>query len=496
MKQRSTFFRRARTSGIILLAVSGGLLVALAPPRNDLDAVFARLNAEVLRNGRAYETLADASLTIGHRLTGSANGRRAEEYTFNLLAKYGYTDLRYQPFEVEAWSRDTATLAIAPGKSDNFRDVPTVALAHSPVSAKVGGYLVDVGDGLEEDFEAKKEAIKGRVVLANIGLLKEPRMRRNLHRSEKTALAIRYGAAGIVMVNTVAGEVLLTGTASVTGSLIPIPAVSISLESGRHIRDWMQTEKLMAFVEMTNANRPVRARNVIATLKGKTKEKIVIGGHLDSWDLATGAIDNGIGSFAVLDIARAFKALNLKPHRTIEFVQFMGEEQGLLGSKAYVREAVKAGTLDQIRCMINLDMTNNPKGFNASGRSELVPLLTQIGERIKALDPGFASVIGNQAGLHSDHQPFMIEGVPTLTPTGGLAPHVLGCYHANCDRFDLVDRTGLQNTVRFTAMLLYALADAPALPSKRLPSDQTRDFLVRQGLKDQLILGREWKWGE
>jgi Iap family predicted aminopeptidase len=496
MKQPSTLLRRARTSSLVFFTLTGGLLVAYAPPRNDLDAVFARLNDDVLRNGRAYETLGEATRAIGHRLTGSANGRRAEEYARWLLANYGYADAHFQPFEVEAWSRDTVTLAIAPGKSDNFRDVPTVALAQTPVDANVSGYLVDVGDGLEEDFEAKKDLIRGRMVLANIGLLKEPKLRKNLHRSEKTALAIRYGAAGIVMVNTVPGQVLLTGTASVTGSLIPIPAVCVSLESGQQIRDWMQTEKLMAFVDMRNVNRPVKARNVIATLKGRTKEKIVLGGHLDSWDLATGAIDNGIGSFAVMDVARAFRALNLKPRRTVEFVLFMGEEQGLLGSKAYVREALKTGTLDQVRCMVNLDMTNNPKGFNASGRSELVPLLTQIGERIKALDGSFANVIGNQAGLHSDHQSFMLEGVPTLSPTGGISPQAAGCYHANCDRFDLVNRPELQNTVRFTAMLLYALADAPDLPARRLPSDQTRDFLTRQGLKDQLILGKDWRWSE
>jgi Zn-dependent M28 family amino/carboxypeptidase len=94
---------------------------------------------------------------------------------------------------------------------------------------------------------------------------------------------------------------------------------------------------------MTNFSGMIKARNVIATIKGKTmpNEKVVVGGHLDSWDLATGAIDNGIGSFSVLDMARTFKVLNLQPERTVEFVMFMGEEEGLLGSKAYVRTVGK-----------------------------------------------------------------------------------------------------------------------------------------------------------
>ncbi|MDZ7899641.1 MAG: M20/M25/M40 family metallo-hydrolase [Arcicella sp.] len=97
--------------------------------------------------------------------------------------------------------------------------------------------------------------------------------------------------------------------------------------------------------------RPIRARNVIATLIGNSKkykkEKIVIGGHLDSWDLATGAMDNGIGSFTVMDVARVFQSLKLRPKRTIGFVLFMGEEQGLLGSKAMVKKYKDEGKLEQ-----------------------------------------------------------------------------------------------------------------------------------------------------
>jgi hypothetical protein len=473
-----------------------GLVAAMR--RTEWDPTFGRINDDVLRNGRAYETLAEASQTIGHRLTGSPNGHRAEQYAHDLLHSYGFERVEYQPFSVEAWSRDTVTLAIAPRKSDNFRDVPVVSLAHSPVEANVSADLIDVGNGLEGDFIENRERIKGRVVLVNIGLLAPFKGSRNLHRSEKTALAIQYGAVGVIMVNTAPGNILLTGTASVTGSLIPIPSVCVSLESGQQIREWMKEEKLMAVVDMRNRSQVINARNVVATIKGHglAREKIVVGGHLDSWDLATGAIDNGIGSFSVLDLARVFKSLKLKPKRTIEFVLFMGEEQGLLGSKAYVREAKAHGQLDRIRYMVNLDMTNNPKGFNASGRDEMVQFLDEVGRQIQRIDPAFPNTNSNQAGLHSDHQPFLLEGIPTLSPSGSLAPNVLNCYHADCDRIDLANRTEMQNTVRYTAMLLYALADAPTLPAQRLGDTETRDFLAKQGLKNALLIGKEWRWPE
>lgn len=473
-----------------------GLLAAMR--RTEWEPVFGQINEDVLRNGQSYETLAEASQTIGHRLTGTSNGQRAETYAHDLLKKYGFDNVHYQPFSVEAWSRDTVTLAIAPRKSDNFRDVTVVSLAHSPILANVSADLVDVGNGLEGDFIENRDRIQGRVVLVNIGLLPPFKGSRNLHRSEKTALAIQYGAAGVIMVNTVPGNILLTGTASVTGSLIPIPSVCISLESGQEIREWMKQEKLMGLIDMRNRSQVIKARNVVATIKGhgQAREKIVVGGHLDSWDLATGAIDNGIGSFSVLDLARVFKTLKLKPKRTIEFVLFMGEEQGLLGSKAYVKEAKAKGQLDRVRYMINLDMTNNPRGFNASGREEMVAFLDDLGKQIQRVDPAFPNTNSNQAGLHSDHQPFLLEGIPTISPVGSLAPKVLNCYHADCDRIDLVNKTELQNTVRYTAMLLYALANAPTLPVRRLDDTETRDFLAKQGLKSALLIGKEWRWPE
>jgi carboxypeptidase Q len=472
------------------------LFTGFKPGDKKWEKSFSRLNSEIRKNSKAYENLETATKTIGHRLTGSNNGARAEEYAYKLLKSYGFSDVVYQPFEVEAWMRDTVTLSIAPGNSDNFRDVEVVALAHSPVDAKIQGEIIDVGNGLPEDFEAVKENIKGRVVLANIGLVGAPG-KKNLHRSEKTALAIQYGAIGIIMVNGAPGKILLTGTASVTGAIISIPAVCISSESGEEVRKWIKDEApLEANIDMHNISKPIRARNVIATLKGKTDEKVILGGHLDSWDLATGAIDNGIGSFAVIDVARAFRALKVKPERTIQFVLFMGEEQGLLGSKHFVEELKKSGSLDKVSYMMNLDMTNDPKGANSFGREEMTEFFKSVGTAVQSVDPNFKNELQNRAGLHSDHQPFMLEGVPIAGLAGQLKPDVLQCYHADCDDFSLVEKQQLESTVRIASMYLYALSTTPKLPVRKLSDTATRDFLISQGLKQELVIGQEWRWGK
>jgi len=455
--------------------------------------LFARLDMEIKQNSKAYSTLEDATKTIGHRLTGSDNGAKAEEYTFNKFKEYGFEDVTYQTFEVEAWARDEVSLKI------NDKDVKVVTLGHSPVEAKVKGEIVDMGNGLEDDYQANPDTVKGKISLVYIGILEgSEEGLSNLHRSEKTALAIKYGAIGIIIINQVDNGVLLTGTASVTGELIPIPAVCIGKEEGMALKESLKTGKATANIEMTNKSDMIKARNVVATLKGSElpNEEIIVGGHLDSWDLATGAIDNGIGSFAVLDIARAFKANNLQPKRTVKFVMFMGEEQGLLGSKHMVGEAIKNGTIDDIKYMMNLDMSGNPIGMNAGGQLDDEAFFKDLGAAIQQQDTIYKNNFSNRSGLHSDHQPFMLEGVPILSVHSNLNRSIYGCYHSDCDDFNLVNKEHITNTSRFGTMMLYGLANADTLPATKMDSETTKEFMIKNDLKEKLIIGNDWKWEE
>lgn len=452
--------------------------------------VFKSINAEVEKNSKAYSNLKEATEKIGHRLTGSENGAKAEQYAYDVLKSYNL-NVQFQPFEAESWSRGELTVKI------NNKPYKAVSLAHSPVKAEVTAQIIDAGNGLEEDYTKDKADVKGKIVLIPIGLLPDAKSgSRNLHRSEKTALATKYGAVGVIFFNAASGGVLLTGTASVTGKLIPIPVVCISNEDGLQLKEELKQKSVSAYINMSNFSGNVKARNVIATIKGKklSKEKIIIGGHLDSWDLATGAIDNGIGSFSVIDIARTFSVLKLQPERTIEFVLFMGEEEGLLGSKAYMAQALKDGSAKNIRYVLNLDMSNDPKGFNTTGEDDK-ELIQAIGKIAQAIDTSFKNTFSSGFGLHSDHQPFMLRGIPTGGVNGHLSKEVLRCYHADCDSFDLVNEIELKNTVRFAGMLLYGLADASQLQAKHLPDDVLKEKLIKSNLKEPLQIAGEWRWG-
>ncbi|MBB5619896.1 hypothetical protein HDE69_000934 [Pedobacter cryoconitis] len=479
----------------ILFSLFFAGLAVSAHAQDNFGKAFSQINTDVQEHSKAYSTLKSATETIGHRLTGSANGAKAEAYAFNLFKSYGY-DVRYQPFEVESWSRISNETKVGDG-TGSLKVIPSVALAHSPVKSAVSAGLVDLGNGLESDYTKDAGLVKGKIALVYLGVLPgSPAGTASLHRSEKTALAISHGAVGIIIINGVKGGVLLTGTASVTGKLISIPAVCIGLEDGMRLKEELKSRPQFASLTMTNFSGMIKARNVIATLKGDSlpDEKILVGGHLDSWDLATGAIDNGIGSFAVMDMARSFKALKLKTKRTVEFILFMGEEQGLLGSKAYIAQAEKKGELGKVKFMLNYDMTNDPKGF-ATSRAEMKGLFTSWGEEIVKIDTGFKNVFVFGAWLHSDHQPFMLEGIPTGGGAGGELPNHSGqFYHSDGDSFKLVDEQGLKNTVRYSAMLTYGLANTKVLPVGKQSDEDLKGFLRQNKLEEPLKIAGEWKW--
>lgn len=466
-------------------------LPSCAKKTETLPETLARINEEVLKNSKAYSTLGEATSTIGHRLTGSDNGYKAEEYTYNKFKEYGFDDVQYLEFEVKAWARGEIAVEI-----DN-EPVPAVTLGHSPLEADVTGSLVDMGNGLDADYTANPGAVKDKIALVYIGILEgSPEGLNNLHRSEKTAIAIKNGAKGIVIINQVDGGVLLTGTASVTGELIPIPAICISKENGMALKEKLKSTDVKAHIKMTNKSDLIKARDVVATIKGSEipEERIVIGGHLDSWDLATGAIDNGIGSFAVLDIARAFQASQLKPKRTVQFVMFMGEEQGLLGSRYMVEQETKNGTIESIKYMMNLDMSGNPIGINAGGKLDDPDFFSNLGAEIQKIDTVFKNQFTNRSGLHSDHQPFMLEGVPIVGVISNLDRSIYGCYHSDCDDFKLVNETHMINTARFGTMILYGLANADKLPAQKMDSETTKQFMIDNNLKEPLKIGGDWKW--
>jgi len=484
-----------RSSQFFFLVTFFWLLIFGCQEEKEQQNMLKEIYKEVQENFRGYDDLKESIDQNGHRLTGTVHGEKAEAFIYNKLKQYGL-EVNYHSFEVESWKRESVQLTIHEDlQIDTFE---TVALAHTPVEVEVNAKIIDVGNGLRSDFEDHSDDVSGNIVLVNLHLENvDDEKTQNLHRSEKTALATEFGAGGIIFINKWEGGVLLTGTASVTGKLIDIPAICISIEDGEKLRERLsEGSELFAGITMSNYSGLVKARNVIGKITGGElpDEEIIIGGHLDSWDLSDGAIDNGIGIYAILDIARAFNNLKLQPKRTVKFAFWMGEEQGLLGSNAFLEDAIESGNADRIKYYINVDMTGNPSGFNIQGREEMAQTFASIGKAIHEIDTTFANDQKSEPSLHSDNQTFALEGFPTLHIIGNLDDIVYKYYHSNKDNFDLVNKEHMRNTSRILAMTLYELADQDAIEAKRLTSEEIKEFYTKAGLKEKLVLGNEWRW--
>lgn len=459
------------------------------------DSVFLRASENAAATADGYQRLGLACAGIGHRLTGSENAKKAEELMFETFLKKGLTKVEFFPFPVRTWKRDSCRLEIVPRNSDNFVPVKSVSLANA-ASGNGIWHLVDGGDGLESDLKKEAAKIKGSCLLINLGLTRKDSSRQNLHRAEKVSLALRYGAAAVIFVHPKEAEMVLTGTASLTGIPVTIPAVCISGKEAKEIREWMKKQPLMAEMKVKNDFSEGKARNVMAWVEApvKTQETIVVCGHLDSWDLGTGAVDNGIGSFTIPDIAGVLQENRRYLKRNIMFLLTMGEEQGLLGSRALVSNWIKEGKLQDVKAVVNLDMTGNPVAINDFDWPGAADFFTLTEKKIRSALPSFNGKPAHEPGLHSDHQPFMLEGIPAFSMTSSMPDSVYHCYHADCDNIGLVKDFYMKNSAIAHSIMVLDLASRKRLGFSSMKPKKLAKWLKTHKLKEKLEISGEWRW--
>lgn len=449
---------------------------AIVPP-----AISDRLLAECLGRPQAHAALGTLCDSVGGRTSGAPSGDRAEAWAHELLTTWGLAKVRYEAFPVTVWQRGTLDAEITAPAAWRL-----TALAHGncPRQADVHAAVLDVSHAEREDFERLGEAVPGRVALCDEGASEG---RRRLHRSEKLGLAVEYGAAGLVIQSSAAGGLPRTGVCH--GGESPIPSLGISLEDGERLRRLLaQGLEPQAHIRMTNLISSGTAHNVLADLPGRELpgEIVLAGGHLDSWDVAQGATDNGLGAAIVLEMARALAALaaeGVRPRRTLRFALWAAEEIGLCGSRHYTVE--HAAEIPALRGVMNFDMTGDPYGYWTPGHPEPGPLLRGLVEQLAPL--GMTAKFQHKAGLHSDHQPFMLAGVPVVCLLGELGAQGGRYYHSIGDTFEKVSLPGLCRAAAVGAHTLWALADAAEPPLPHLDARQVRAMIDAADLHEALL---------
>lgn len=436
--------------------------------------------------------------TVGPRLPGTDAMDAAEEWTAQRFRDAGVDAVRLEPFSVPlTWREGETRIEVL---TPTPFAVQAVATAWSPPVRRLEAPLLDARNGSAFRIRQWGDEARGRILLVE---LDEAQTFHSLGIEQRDAIvalreAAAVGAAAVLFSSTRPNRLLYRHVHTVTADLDPIPSAVLTREDALRLQRLLRDgRKLTVRLRMPNRSRgPVEARNVVARIEGSEKpgEVVLLGAHLDSWDLGTGCLDNAVNVGVVLEAARAIAAGDRRPKRTIEFALFGAEEVGLIGSLAYVR--AHRDELDDYAAVLVHDMgLGAVQGYSVNGRAELKDTLRE------ALAP--LGRLGGQEGIDeaffgSDHFDFLLEGVPALIAiqdTEEYAP----AYHSAADTYDKVDEHALRQRARFATGAVFAVADAVERLGPRLTRDQIARLLARTSLDDQLkFLGiwDSWQSGE
>lgn len=442
------------------------LIAATGFSQNEDSLMIKKISDEILTNGKAYDNLHDLTKKIGGRLSGSPQMVKAEKWGLQVMQRSGADKAWLQECMVPHWVRggkDKAT-CIYRGPAKLMKSLDVLALGNSEgtknkdLTAKV--ILVTSFD----DLEKKKDLVKGNIVFYNYKF--NPTFVKTFqsygdavgYRGGGASRAAKYGALAVIVRSMThsTDNNPHTGALRYDTTLPKLPALAIGLKDADWLSDQIQNNKVISITLKSNAHflPDTIGHNVIGELTGSEfpDEIITIGGHLDSWDPAEGAHDDGAGVVQTMEILRTFKALGYKPKHTIRFVLFMNEENGLRGGTKYAEEA-KAKNEKHIFALESDAGGFTPRGVSFGGSSEQlkkmqswVPLLYPYG--VYEIDNGGGGAdIGPLSRL-------------LKTPVAEMAPdsqRYFDYHHARNDVFENVNKRELELGAVNMAALIYLI---------------------------------------
>jgi hypothetical protein len=445
----------------------------------------ARLVGALLGDTPLVSDLQMLTDEIGGRPTGSPANLRAFDWALERFREAG-VDARKEPFQMPGLWLERSARAVVKGKGVTFgAKVAALPFSTGTPAAGLTAPLVDAGKGAEADFAALGANTKGAVVLIETdelldldGLFREYTEAGHIERR-----AIAAGAAGLVYMSSRPDNILARHNASL-GLANRHPMMMMERDAAARALRLLRagTPLTLTAVLDIQSGPPYRTHNVIGEIRGSTRpdEVVVIGAHLDSWDLGTGALDNGANSAMVIDIARQIRRLGLAPARTIRFALWNGEEQNLNGSFGYT--LTHADELDRHVMASSYDIgTGRITGFFTGGRSDMIPVLERALAPVAGLGP-FSHI--NIPIVGTDNYDFMMQGVPNLVANQESANYGPN-YHARSDEFGRADLRQLRLNAAIAAAATWGFATLDlALPRQ---SARQVDSLVRNtDLADQM----------
>ncbi len=430
------------------------------------DALFLdKIYDQALTDGRCYKWLEHLSLKIGHRISGSPAAEKAVNWTRSVLDTMGFDSVWLQPCMVPHWVRGQAEQVRVLG-SRRYGTFPLAALAlGGSVGGNVKAEIVEVS-GIEQLEALGYKGLRGKIVFFNRPM--DPTQIRTFdayrlavdQRVAGAAQAAKYGAVAVLVrsMSLRLDNFPHTGSLHYDTAYAKIPAAAISTLAAEKLSEVLKTEgRATVSLRMNCRTLPdVLSYNVIGEIRGseRPQELILVGGHLDSWDVGHGAHDDGAGTMQSMEVLRLLRKCGYQPRRTIRCVLFMNEENGLRGGKKYAEEAARKGEFHL--AAIESDAGGfTPRGFSFEGDSSV---FAAFFEKVQALET-FFKPYGLQfvkGGSGADIGPLRdLKGL-----LSGYMPdsqRYFDYHHTADDTFDKVNKRELELGAASMTALVYLL---------------------------------------
>lgn len=492
-------FIAALAVGTLCLASPGGNTPPGPADDGTLPAMVA-IAGQAMMHSQASSDLEYLSDYIGPRVTGSAEAMKAVEWGESRMKTMGLRDVHAEPYAVwRGWTRGTASAEIvAPVHASLMVD--SMGWVGSTPAGGAEGDVVPVNlFQIDEEMQQNSGNWAGKVLIMEA---KGPRPRNFADTFVKYGQFLKsaYAHHALAVIGGQGGAAAAGMHLTHTGILgfeeyFDIPVVSMAVEGQDEIErllDQGKTVRVRINVQNTVTDGPVQAADAVGDIRGTQypDQVIVVGAHLDSWDLSQGSTDNGVGSVCVLEAARAIMQSGFKPKRTIRFVLFTGEEQGLLGSFAYVKRH-KDEMANHV-AMLTLDNGQGPvTSFDMGGHDDLLADVQPLAESLSA----FGKIrVDDEATFDTDTGPFILAGLPGIN-LGQDSPEYRFTHHSNVDSFDKVKTETLDQDASVLALAAYWIADRPQRLATPWPPEQTARMLVEQHQDTMLKAFGLWPFG-
>ena len=430
-----------------------------------------QLQQAALKSDYAWRQTAHLSNNIGPRLTGSAQAEKAVEYVAAELKALGL-EVRLEKVIVPHWVRgeETAALVEFPGMAPNTTQKIILTALGASVPTPATGLTAEVVvvRNFDELQSLGPEKVKGKIVLfdyhydklmAGQGRGGEAYGQAVKYRSDGPSAAARLGAAAAVIRSVGSAEYRLphTGQTDYAKDAPKIPAAAMTAEDADLIASLAPQGKVRMRLLLTPQTLPdAVSHNVIGDLKGSEhpEQIVIVSGHLDSWDLGTGAIDDAAGVAVSMEAANLMQKLKLRPKRTLRVIAWMNEENGLAGGKAYAKEHEKE-IANHFAAMEIDGGAGHPLGINYSTK-EAKALLEPVAKILQESGAGILNFSEHAGG--ADIGPITKLGVPGFSPIQDNRTY-FHYHHTAADTLDKIVPRELAENAAVVAVTAYALTN-------------------------------------